>query len=114
MRLFKKLQGLTGWLRDVAGRPLQPSSIAPSAPPVVGLGGGPRLTEAFEEEVENIVHLARYETLTVQSDWARRRSRALAAAAVLGLITTETPEGFGRVWRVTAKGIQWLDGEVDL
>lgn len=53
----------------------------------------------------------RYERLSIQSDWARRCSLEVSAAASLGLITTETNEGFGRVWHVTGKGIAWLEGE---
>ena len=64
----------------------------------------------MEENVADLVSTVRYDHLAIQADWARKCAVEVAAAASLGLITTETPEGFGRVWHVTAKGIAWLEG----
>ena len=47
--------------------------------------------------------------VSIQSDWSRLNALAVSAAASLGLITTESSEGFGRVWRVTFKGIVYLE-----
>lgn len=64
----------------------------------------------MEEMVANVVSLAHYDRLSIQGDFARKFATELSAAASLGLVSTETPDGFGRVWRATAKGILWLDG----
>jgi len=56
------------------------------------------------------VALARYDRLSIQSNGARVFALEVAAAASLGLITNEGPDGFGRVWYVTSKGIDWLEG----
>ena len=58
-----------------------------------------------------VVSLAHYDRLSIQGDYARKFATELSAAASLGFVTTETPEGFGRVWRPTSKGIQWLHGD---
>jgi hypothetical protein len=71
---------------------------------------GPRLTDELFNRIDLVVRVVRYGRLTIQSDWARRCATEVSAAASLGLITTETPEGFGRVWYVTGKGIDWLEG----
>jgi hypothetical protein len=47
---------------------------------------------------------------TVKSDFARSNAELVACAASLALITTQTsPVSFGRDWRVTAKGLRWLN-----
>jgi hypothetical protein len=70
---------------------------------------GPRLTEALEDAVLDVLDRARYSRLAIQSDWARMNGTAVAAAASLGFITTETRTGFGRVWRPTASGLAFSD-----
>lgn len=47
----------------------------------------------------------------VKSDFARENAHTVAAAACLGLITTQSlPRGdtFGRTWLITAKGLSQL------
>lgn len=58
-----------------------------------------------------VVSNAWHRGVAIQSDWARVNGAAVAAAASLGYITTETPEGFGRVWRPTAIGLNFVDRE---
>jgi hypothetical protein len=72
--------------------------------PTTSAATGPRLTEELRESILDVLDRVRYGTLTIQSDWARSNGTAVAAAASLGLISTETPEGFGRIWRLTAAG----------
>jgi hypothetical protein len=48
---------------------------------------------------------------SVKSNFAREHAEAIAAAACLGLITTQSiPRGaaFGRTWLITAKGLSHL------
>lgn len=45
----------------------------------------------------------------VQSNFFRTNAQLVAMAATLGLITTMTPKGFGKTWRITLKGLDtWL------
>ena len=46
---------------------------------------------------------------TVSSNWARTNASEVAAAASCGFITTQTPTGFGRSWRLTSKGLAVLE-----
>jgi hypothetical protein len=46
---------------------------------------------------------------TVSSDFAREHAPKFAAMASTGLITTATPEGFGRKWRLTSRGLAILE-----
>ena len=57
-----------------------------------------------------VVQEARYRGLALQCDMARNMAAEVAAAASLGLITSEGQDGFGRRWFVTRKGIEWLEG----
>lgn len=47
---------------------------------------------------------------SVQSNFARSLAFELGVAASMGLITTETNEGFSRQWRPTSAGLAWLEG----
>lgn len=49
--------------------------------------------------------------LSVQSNLARALSGAVAAAASERLITTRYPDGFGRRWVVTPRGLTFLNRE---
>lgn len=55
-----------------------------------------------------VVKVVYDDPLSVQSDLARAQAQWVAAAASLGYITTESPDGFGRRWRLTADGIYAL------
>src|ERR1700754_5000670 len=97
------------WLGDWLSKQFEPpvfslDSAVRSTAPTTSEPTGPRLTEAFEDQMAGLVSVVRYDKLSIQSDWARKCAVEVAAAASLGLITTETPTGFGRVWHVTGKG----------
>src|SRR5688572_27924725 len=106
------MQSLWAALRfKLFGTPERTSSSAvPSTGTSTSEPTGPRLTERLECDVADVVSFAHYNRLAIQSDWARVRATAVSAAASLGLITTESPEGFGRVWHATALGLYWLEG----
>lgn len=55
-----------------------------------------------------VVKVVYDDPLSVQSDLARSQAQWVAAAASLGYITTESPDGFGRRWRLTVDGIYAL------
>lgn len=45
----------------------------------------------------------------MQSNRARYKGQEIAAAASMGLLTTEEPDGsYGRTWRPTMAGYLWL------
>lgn len=46
--------------------------------------------------------------VSISSNFARKYAFELGLAASLGLITTETAEGFSRQWRPTATGLDWM------
>jgi len=52
--------------------------------------------------------------VTIQSNYARENAAWVAMAASIGLITTKVffvdSAEFSRAWRVTAKGLQSLEG----
>jgi hypothetical protein len=49
---------------------------------------------------------------TVMSDFAQRNMVYVAMAASLQLITTRVEKNtYGRVWRITSKGLRWLNEE---
>jgi hypothetical protein len=52
---------------------------------------------------------ANFSPFLVQSNFARERAQAVAAAASLGLLTTKTPDGYGRTWRPTLVGQLFLE-----
>lgn len=59
--------------------------------------------------IDTTVNMAYMDGITVQSDYARRNAAVMAAAASMGLLTTEGFDGsFGRVWRPTYDGYLWV------
>lgn len=53
--------------------------------------------------------LAYMDGIAVQSNLARSKAAELAAAASMGLLTTEGADGsFGRVWRPSGAGYLWV------
>gem|GEM_PF-4672889 len=48
--------------------------------------------------------------IAVNGDYYRYNAQAVAAAASMGLLTTLTPEGYGRVYRPTQEGVAWVHG----
>lgn len=52
--------------------------------------------------------------MSTSSDYARKHSPLFAMLACAGAITTELPQdrgAYGRMWRVTALGLTWLEAE---
>lgn len=46
--------------------------------------------------------------ISLQGDFARKRSSVVAMAASSQLITTREDSGvYGRTWRITSKGLRW-------
>lgn len=73
---------------------------------------GQKLTDILDvlADVRGVVEEARLRPFTVQSDFARTNSLAVALAASLGYITTLQDIGqCGKRWLVTAKGMELLE-----
>lgn len=70
---------------------------------------GPTLTETAEAALVDILDSIHTRPLAVQADYARSRALWVAAAASLGFISTTTPAGFARTWRVTSRGLRFLE-----
>jgi hypothetical protein len=63
----------------------------------------------LNDHLYEVVHEAYLNQFTVQSNYAREHSQEVASAASLGLISTlEAPMVFGRQWRVTGVGLQFI------
>lgn len=62
-----------------------------------------------------VLRHAYIEGFSVQSNYARNFAQEVAALASLGMITTQVVRGqtpvFGRVWRVTKDGMEFLSDE---
>ena len=70
---------------------------------ITGAAGTPWLTE--------VLRRAWHRPFRTQSDFARQRAQAVAAAACLGLITTASNSrraNFTNLWRVTPSGLRTL------
>ena len=67
------------------------------------------LTDPLLSTVREVVSQAYLEGIAVQSNTARSCAAEVACAASLGFITTKLPDGFGRRWRVTPKGLRWIE-----
>lgn len=67
-------------------------------------------TGILDPRISTVVYRAfEYGGFATRSDYARQNAESVAAAAVLGFITTEMPGGgFGRTWRATAFGVDSL------
>lgn len=59
--------------------------------------------------LDELLCVAYMDGIAVQSNMARSHAGLVAAAASMGLLTTETHEGsFGRTWRPTQDGYLWV------
>lgn len=70
------------------------------------------MTKASSLDVglSNVVLEAHKSAFSVQSDFARKEAELVAMAASLGLITTRVHRNiFSRHWRVTVKGLMFLE-----
>lgn len=62
--------------------------------------------------LRTLLRQAYLKPIAIQSDYARREAGLVAAAASLGLITTQiSSHQFGRDWRITNKGLLLLNEE---
>ena len=67
------------------------------------------LTEAPEPISGLLIHFYDTGGVTTRSDYARSNTDLIASAACQGLISTLCPDGsWGRVWRLTVKGLGQL------
>lgn len=66
-------------------------------------------------KLNTVLHIAYIEGFSVQSNFARKFAQEVAALASLGMITTKVVRGqtpvFGRVWRITKEGLEFLSEE---
>jgi hypothetical protein len=88
----------------LAGRVLQLPLPPHRAPSLLG-ATGPIPTDA-EAVLEEIHHRG---GVTTGSDCARAMHVQFGVLASLGFITTETPAGYGRKWRLTSRGLVYLE-----
>jgi hypothetical protein len=73
-------------------------------------GDSRTLPEANKRTLKPVLSEAYRVGFTVQSGFARTHAELVACAASLGLITTQNDDGvFGRDWRITMKGLRWLN-----
>lgn len=66
------------------------------------------VTPEMADDLHWVVVRAYSHRLQVQSNTAREFAAEVAAAASLGLITTDLFGTFGRTWRVTDSGIRFV------
>ena len=67
---------------------------------------GPKLTE--------VVHTAWLQPYSTKSNFAKYEADWIAVAASMGLITTRINHAtFGRMWRVTAKGLALIKDTIE-
>lgn len=67
-------------------------------------------TSVVERSLRTVVRQAYREPFTIQSNFAQKHAEFVAMAASKGLITTQIKRDlFGRHWRVTVLGLQWLN-----
>jgi uncharacterized tellurite resistance protein B-like protein len=70
------------------------------------------LSQTERDRLRRIVEEAWRTGFTVMSDIAQAHMAEVAMAASLNLITTRIDKDqFGRVWRITTKGLRWLNEE---
>jgi hypothetical protein len=63
----------------------------------------------MNDRLYKVVHEAYLHQFLVQSNYARAHAKEVAAAASIGLISTlEAPMVYGRSWRVTGVGLQFI------
>ena len=66
----------------------------------------------YSESIFDVLRTTYLTPYTVSSEFSRYHAKEIAALASMGLITTrESPNEFGRFWRVTEEGIAHLRDE---
>lgn len=106
------LKLLAGKLRMPFAAPASPSpSDAPSQESGSKAQAGPTRTdlgEDFKASITQVIQHAYIGGIAVNGDYYRYNAQVVAAAASLGLLTTETSlEGFTRTYRPTHAGLSW-------
>ena len=67
---------------------------------------------SVRDKLFEVVEAAYIAPFTVKSDFARKNAEYVAAAASKHLISTQFDKNtFHRVWRVTAKGLRYINEE---
>lgn len=65
--------------------------------------------------INGVLRHTYFKGYSVQSNYARKYAQEVAALASLGMITTQVVRGqtpvFGRIWRVTKAGMEFLSDE---
>lgn len=110
MRLLAKLRAVIGNLRDALAQPFQLDLESLYPPPVDGFVSGKQkpIDPKMATAMDAVVTVAYMGGFAVQSNYARSFSSEVAAAASMGLITTENIDGtYGRIWRPTTDGLLW-------
>lgn len=74
---------------------------------------GQKPTEVPRGAVEEVITEAYLNGIYVSSNYARYHAVALAAAASKGFLTTDTGQGFGRIWRPTLSGMAYVQAGID-
>jgi hypothetical protein len=70
------------------------------------------LSQTERDRLRRVVQEAWESGFTIMSDFAQRYMAEVAMAASLNLITTRlNKDQFSRVWRITNKGLRWLNEE---
>jgi hypothetical protein len=70
------------------------------------------LQQANIPKLHRVVREAWSDGFTVMSNFAQRHMEYVAMAASMQLITTRVDKNmYGRFWRITSKGLRWLNEE---
>ena len=73
------------------------------------------MSQADYNGLRRVVDEAWTRGFTVLNNFARAHMAEVAMAASLGLITTKVDKStYGRVWRITSKGLRWLNETKEL
>lgn len=89
--------------------------MSPSTASGAKAAAGRTLTDGdATARLKAVLHNCYRAGFTVKSDYARREADIIAMAASLQLISTKIgAQTFTRMWRITSKGLQWLNQEDD-
>lgn len=109
MHPLNALRRLIGWLQAAQQTSLEQPTTPPTEQPPAGLGSSKPIDADLAGELDFLLSSAYLDGIYLQSNLARVMSDVVAAAASMGLLTTENPDGtYGRVWRPTVDGYLWV------
>lgn len=69
------------------------------------------MTPELREHIDRVILESYTYGIAINGDFYRYNAHAVSAAASLGLLTTETHEGFTRHFRPTYEGMAWIQEE---